>query len=388
MRDLLRRLRARYFKSYSARDYNVALVICVLALTILGIAVITSANPGARNKQILGMLAGLLALLVLSVTNYMGIQDLHWLLYGGLIVVLLFVKLFGEKFNGATRWINIGGITFQPSELAKIIMIIWAARFIMTHKRSVSRMSFLIRYFAFIAIPLFLIYIEPDMSTTLSILVVLCVILFMGGLNYRYILGFFAIVIPLAIIFLSIVVRPNQKLIADYQQDRILAWLEPEKHLTSDSYQQQNSIMAIGSGQLTGKGLGNDTAQSVKNGNYIVEPETDFIFAIVGEEMGFIGSCVVIGLLAAIVFIIIRTGTQARDVGGQLLCYGVAAQIGFQGFMNIAVATGLAPNTGIPLPFVSAGLTSLISFYIGIGLVVNVGLQKNYMSRTGGDLPL
>ena len=227
---------------------------------------------------------------------------------------------------------------------------------------------------------------QPDMSTTISIGIVLLVILFMGGISYRYIVAAAAIAVPLLVIFLSIVVQPDQKLIKSYQQDRILAWLEPEKYSTSDGWQQQNSIMAIGSGQLSGKGLNNETADSVKNGNYIVEPETDFIFAIIGEELGFIGCCAVIGLLAGIVFLIIRTGTLARDIGGQLLCYGIASQIAFQGFMNISVATGLAPNTGIPLPFVSAGLTSLVSLYAGIGLVLNVGLQKNYISRTGGEL--
>ncbi len=386
MRDLLRRFKLFFFKSYSARDYNVPLLICVLLLTGIGILFVGSANPSAQYKQILGFILGIVVLAVLSVTDYVWIQDLYWLLYAGLIIVLAFVKLFGEKYNGATRWIAIGSFTFQPSELAKVIMILWAARFIMVHRRTINKPAVLLQYFAFAAVPLALIYMQPDLSTTLSIALVLCVILFMGRLDYRYILAAFAVIIPVAVIFLSIVVRPGQKLIADYQQDRILAWLEPEKHSTSDGYQQQNSIMAIGSGQLTGKGLGNDTADSVKNGNYIVEPETDFIFAIVGEETGFIGSCVVIGLLAAIVFLIIRTGVQARDPGGQLVCYGVATQIGFQGFMNIAVATGLAPNTGIPLPFVSAGLTSLVSFYVAIGIVLNIGLQKNYLGRTGGGL--
>ena len=386
MTELLKRFKNFFFKSYAVRDYNFPLLIAVLVLTGIGIAVIGSANPDARTKQILGLLIGFVVMAFLSVTDYIWIQDLYWIMYSALIIVLLFVKLFGEKYNGATRWIAIGSFTFQPSELCKIVMILWAARFIMMHRRTINKPTVLIQYFAFMAVPLLLIYIQPDLSTTLSIGIVLVIVLYMGGLNYRYIIVALAIIIPVTVIFLSIVVRPGQKLIADYQQDRILAWLEPEKHSTSEGYQQQNSIMAIGSGQLTGKGLNNDTADSVKNGNYIVEPETDFIFAIVGEELGFIGCCTVIGLVAAIVFLIIRTGTQARDIGGALLCYGMAAQIGFQAFMNIAVATGIAPNTGIPLPFVSAGLTSLISLYIGIGIVINVGLQKNYISRTGGGL--
>ena len=386
MRSFLKRFITRFFKSYSVKEYNYALFALVLILTMVGLAVIGSANPDARAKQIIGMILGIAALLFLSVTDYMWIQDLHWVLYIALISILIFVKLFGENYNGAKRWIAIGSFTFQPSELAKIIMIIWAARFIMNHRKMINKPSVLLQYFGFAAIPLALIYMQPDMSTTISIGIVLLVILFMGGISYRYIVAAAAIAVPLLVIFLSIVVQPDQKLIKSYQQDRILAWLEPEKYSTSDGWQQQNSIMAIGSGQLSGKGLNNETADSVKNGNYIVEPETDFIFAIIGEELGFIGCCAVIGLLAGIVFLIIRTGTLARDIGGQLLCYGIASQIAFQGFMNISVATGLAPNTGIPLPFVSAGLTSLVSLYAGIGLVLNVGLQKNYISRTGGEL--
>ena len=141
MRDLLKRIRNIFFKSYSVREFNLPLLILVVVLTMIGLAVIGSANPDARAKQILGMVLGMAALLLLSVTDYIWIQDLHWFLYGGLIFILLFVKLFGETYNGAKRWIAIGSFTFQPSELAKIIMILWAARFIMTHKRTIKKFS-------------------------------------------------------------------------------------------------------------------------------------------------------------------------------------------------------------------------------------------------------
>ena len=181
------------------------------------------------------------------------------------------------------------------------------------------------------------------------------------------------------IIFISIVVQPNQPFLHDYQQKRILAWLEPQKYASDEAYQQNNAIMAIGSGQLTGKGLNNNTTTSVKNGNFISEPQTDFIFAIVGEELGFVGCCIVIGLLLLIVVQCILIGLRAQDLAGRIICCGVAAQIGFQSFINIGVATGILPNTGIPLPFVSYGLTSLISLYMGIGIVLNIGLQpKKY----------
>ena len=150
--------------------------------------------------------------------------------------------------------------------------------------------------------------------------------------------------------------------------------VQPEKY-ADDAYQQQNSIMAIGSGQLLGKGLYNTDVNSVKNGNFISEPQTDFIFAVVGEEMGFLGSALIIILLLLITIECIIIAKRAKDLSGRLLCCGVAALIGFQSFVNICVVTGLMPNTGLPLPFVSYGLTSLVSSFIGIGLVLNVGLQ-------------
>ena len=167
----------------------------------------------------------------------------------------------------------------------------------------------------------------------------------------------------------------NQEIIKDYQQPRILAWLQPDKDSNTEGYQQQNSITAIGSGRLTGKGYRNNEVGSVKNGNFISEPQTDFIFAIIGEELGFTGCLGALLLQFLIVLQIIGMGRRAKDTGGMLICAGVAANIGIQSFMNIAVTTGLMPNTGIPLPFISYGSTSLVSLFIGLGIVLNVGLQ-------------
>ena len=156
----------------------------------------------------------------------------------------------------------------------------------------------------------------------------------------------------------------------------MLAWLNPEQYADTEAYQQLNSVMAIGSGQLWGKGLNNNVIASVNNGNFISEPETDFIFAVIGEEMGFVGSCTVIVLLFLIALECISIARQAKDLSGTIIASGMAAIIGFQSFMNIAVATMIMPNTGIPLPFVSSGLTSLVSLFIGMGFVLNVRLQR------------
>ena len=206
--------------------------------------------------------------------------------------------------------------------------------------------------------------------------------MYVGGLSYKFIGTVLLITVPVAVILLSLVVQPDQNILDDYQQKRILAWLNPEEYASDEAYQQNNSVMAIGSGQLTGKGLNNNTTTSVKNGNFILEPQTDFIFAIVGEELGFVGCCIVIALLLLIVIQCILIGIRAQDTTGRIICCGVGALIGIQSFINIAVATQIFPNTGIPLPFVSYGLTSLWSMYLGIGLVLNVGLQpKKYQDK-------
>ena len=280
----------------------------------------------------------------------------------------------GEDAGGATRWVEIAGIRFQPSELSKIIIILFFAYFFMKHQENLNTIRVLAASFILIAIPLILIKAQPDLSTTIVTALLFVSLLFIAGLNYKIVLGVLAISIPAGLLFISLILQPDQKILDPYQYRRIMAWLEPEKYADA-AYQQLNSKMAIGSGMLWGKGLNNSQITSVKNGNFISEPQTDFIFAIVGEELGFVGSVIVILLLLFIVLECIFMARKAKDLSGKLICCGMASLVGFQGFVNICVATGLMPNTGLPLPFVSYGLTSLISLFMGIGFVLNVGLQ-------------
>ena len=366
-------------KPYQLKDFKFGLVITVLTISVLGIMVIGSAKQSVQSRQIIGLAVGIVAMLVLSMIDYVWILNFYWIIYALNIIILLCVKLFGTNVNGAQRWIDIGVTNFQPSELSKILVIIFFARFLMQHEEDLNSTATIIKAVLLIAPTLILIVLQPDLSTTLSIALVFCAMMYLAGLSYKFIGTLIAILVPVTIIFISIVVQPNQPFLHDYQQKRILAWLEPQKYASDEAYQQNNAIMAIGSGQLTGKGLNNNTTTSVKNGNFISEPQTDFIFAIVGEELGFVGCCIVIGLLLLIVVQCILIGIRAQDLAGRIICCGVAAQIGFQSFINIGVATGLLPNTGIPLPFVSYGLTSLVSMYMGIGIVLNIGLQpKKY----------
>ena len=373
--------RIKFRKPYKLKNYRFGLVALVLVLSIIGILVVGSANESYQSKQIFGVVIGLVVMAIVSLIDYVWITNFYWILYGMSVFMLAIVLIprIGVYVNGARRWINLGFTNFQPSELAKILLIIFFAKFIMKHKEDLSEKQTILKAVVLIAIPLALILKEPNLSTTICTATLFCFLMYVGGLSYRFIGTVLLITIPVAVIFLSIVVQPNQKLLDNYQQKRILAWLEPEKYASDEAYQQNNSVMAIGSGQLTGKGLNNNTTTSVKNGNFILEPQTDFIFAIVGEELGFVGCCLIIALLLLIVIDCILIGTHAQDTAGKVICCGIGSLIGIQTCINVAVATQIFPNTGIPLPFVSYGLTSLVSLYLGIGLVLNIGLQpKKY----------
>ena len=365
----------KMLKKYRVRDYDFKLIIMLIAITVVGILVIGSADRSYQSKQILGFVMGLFLMVVISLFDYSTFLNFYWIIYIGNLVLLLLVEFFGEKSNNAQRWVSIAGIRFQPSETAKILLILFYAQYIMKHKETISSLKTIISMLVLLAPPLLLIYRQPDLSTTIMIALLFCVLLFMGGLSYKIIFGVLAIAVPLFVIFLTLVLQPDQTLLKDYQQTRILAWLNPAEYSTSEGYQQENSKMAIGSGGLFGKGLNNNEISSVKNGNFISEPQTDFIFAIVGEELGFAGGCLVVGLLFLITLECLMIARKAKDIAGMLIATGMATVIGFQSFMNIGVATGIVPNTGIPLPFVSYGLTSLVSLYIGMGFVLNVRLQ-------------
>ena len=295
--------------------------------------------------------------------------------------MLLGIRIFGSTAGGATRWIDLGFIRFQPTELSKILLILFFAKYFMLHEKNLSELKTVGKSVGLLLVPLALIYNQPDLKNTITVVILFCVMIYVAGLGYRVIGGVLLIAIPLIVIFLSIVVQPDQKLIKDYQRQRIMSFLYPENEEYSDDIQQQqNSITAIGSGQLTGKGLNNNEVLSANNGNFVSEIQTDFIFAVAGEELGFIGCLTIVILLLLISIECMRNGLKSKDLSGKIICTGVATIVAFQSFINICVATGLMPNTGTPLPFVSYGLTSLWSLFIGMGLVINVGLQQNAYS--------
>ena len=366
------------FKQYKLRNFKFILVMYVAALNIIGILLIGSAKESVQGKQIFGMVMGLAVMLVVSLIDYNFILRFSCAIYGFMTGILMLVMIAGKNAGGAQRWFEIGGFRFQPSELAKILIILFFASYFMRREEKLNTPKVLFSSFLLAAIPLVLILKQPDLSTTIVTALIFASLLFVAGLSYKIVTGVLAVGIPSFIIMFTLLIQDKIPFIEAYQVTRIMAWLYPDDY-PADAYQQQNSIMAIGSGQLWGKGLNNTEATSVINGNFIPEPQTDFIFAVAGEELGFIGTVVIIILLLFITIECILIARKAKDTAGRLICCGFAALIGFQSLINISVASGLLPNTGLPLPFVSYGLTSLLSLYIGVGLVLNVGLQpKKY----------
>ncbi|MCI8854166.1 MAG: FtsW/RodA/SpoVE family cell cycle protein [Lachnospiraceae bacterium] len=375
------------FKRYELRNFRFRLLFYVYAITSIGVLLVGSAEKAYQSRQLMGMILGTAAMLVVALVDYTWVLKFYWLIYIFNIVQLLLVKIpilnveiLGKNVKGATRWIEFHGFQFQPSELSKLLLILFFARFFERFREQLNTWKILGLTAILAGVPLFIIVEQPDLSTTISVTVICLIVLYAAGLSYKIIGAAVAVAVPSIIIFLGIIFQPDQTLLDGYQLRRIMAWLQPmNPEYADDIYQQQNSIMAIGSGQLTGKGLNNNLVSSVKNGGFVAEPQTDFIFAIAGEELGFIGCATIILLLMLIVIECIWIGRRSREFSGTLICCGIAGYIGFQGFVNICVATGLMPNTGIPLPFVSYGMTSMVTLFLCIGFVLNVGLQpKKY----------
>lgn len=367
------------FKNYQFRHLNIRLLVWVYALSIIGVNVISSATDTSYfgRKQILGLILGSAILVFFGLTSYKFVLRFSWVFYIINLALLLWVKIGGVERGGAARWINLGFTQLQPSEFTKIFIIIFFAMYIHKYRENFNTPKVLIGAFVLFAVPLLLVLKQPDLSTSIVIVLIFCTMLYIGGISNKLVLTAFAIAIPTAVILVYLILQPNQKVIEKYQYDRLVGFYDENNEVAERiSYQQNNSIMAIGSGGLWGKGLNNNTTTSVKNGNYISEPQTDFIFCIVGEELGFVGASVVIILLGLIIVECIWVGMHAADMGGKVLCFGFAASVAFQSFINIAVVTKMIPNTGLPLPFVSYGLSSLMSLYMGVGLVINVSLQR------------
>ena len=364
-------------KGYRLRDYNFKLVFLVIIACVFGTIVINSADSSYTRKQIIGLVGCMLVMFVISLIDYHYYCKLWLVIYAANIIMLLGLIPFGSTVNNARRWYAIGKkITIQPSEFSKIMMIICLAVLLTKFQEKLNTFQILALILVFCAVPLFIIYKQPDLSTTIDLFLILFAMVFVAGLSYKLIGIVTLLLIPIVNIFFWYIQQPDQGLLEPFQVNRILAFRYPQDYALTTGYQQSNSVMAIGSGLLHGKGINSDSLATVKDANLISEQQTDFIFSVVGEELGFVGCVFIIAIILLIVLQCIRIARRAEDTEGMLIASGVATLFCFQSFINIGVATQILPNTGLPLPFVSYGLSSLLSCSVGIGLVLNIGLHR------------
>ena len=374
-------------KSYDFNTLSYPLIFYCVVLSVIGILAINSATNGSVqyvSKQIIGLVGGLIVMGVMIFIRYEVIARYYWLLYVINLVLLLAVRFFGTYRGGAKRWIVIGGsngLMIQPSEIAKLLLLIFFSSLLAHNRSALGTWKFFLFTCILFAFPILLIIREPDLSTSIVIFIMFCAIIFVGGIQAKILGKVLLVVIPLAAaaMTLILILPADKNIIPEYQYNRIIGFYDPDNEIAEDiRYQQENSILAIAGGSLTGKGLNNTSITSVKNADFISEPQTDFIFTIIGEELGFLGSLLTIVLMALIVIECFRIGLRARESIGRCIAIGYGTLIGTQAFINLSVVTMLLPNTGLTLPFVSYGLSSLMTSFLGIGLVLNVGLQKKF----------
>ncbi len=366
------------FQEYDFKYYNVLALFTVFFLSFIGLTVIEVLQDPADKlyeRQIFGITLGLVAALVISLIDYHFICKFYILLYLANIGLLIATRLFGKAYYDAKRWLIIPKIgQIQPSEFCKLLLILFWATVLAKFHKKINKIPFLVILVVLSAIPLVLILDQPDLSTTIAIGVVFIAIVFLSGLTYKIIIPLVLLAIPSAMVLWWYIHQDFQLLLEPYQLKRILALKNPELY-PDLMWQQENAAKAIRSGGLTGKFLTEGADSSNMLCAKLPAIESDFIFSAISEAYGFIGGCVLIGLVTFFVVRSFRIAIRAKDQLGTLIAAGIGTMIAVQTGINICVNTSLFPNTGIPLPFVSSGLSSLLGSYAMVGVLMNVSMQ-------------
>ena len=375
-------------------NLNFKIIIYTLILSIIGIFMVHSATQNeavtgmftTTQKQILGMVIGLVLMLILTCIDYHKLIKYSIVFYVISMALLIYVKYINPlNISNANRWMHLPGFgTIQPSEFSKVAVVLMAVFVLIRIQKHINNVLYLIGYFAVTGITVYLIYVEPDLSTSMIIIFALSAMVFVTGISWKWVGGVLGVAAVFVGALLFCIYEPEQKtlnwfiendILQQYQVNRINSYFFPEDY-PDQTRQQLNSVMAIGGGQLLGKGLNNSTYESVKNGNFLSEEQCDFIFAVVGEELGFAGSAFII-LIYLLLFIEgLRVAGRSPDLEGKLLASGFVTILLIQCFINMGVAMLLLPNTGTPLPFISAGMSSLISTYIMMGIMLNISMHR------------
>jgi rod shape determining protein RodA len=357
----------------SYRDFDWVLLGFVMLLSLISILEIKSATlhtkfHGFEQKQIGFLLVGLVLMFLISLIDYHRLLDIaHWA-YGIGILSLIAVALFGTRVLGGKRWISLHGVHFQPSEWIKLILVIAIARYFWGLAGKELTWADIGKAAAMVGIPMLFVLKQPDLGTSLTYLPILICGLFLGGLRFKQ-----AGIILIALVLVGGVVLKSGKHLKPYQQARITAFLNPDSDPRGSGYQIRQSLIAVGSGGIWGKGANKGTQTQ---GDFLPIPYTDFIFAAFCEEHGFVGALGVLLLYFLIFMRLIQNAQTASDLPGTFIIMGIVAVLIFQVAVTIGMVVGLMPVTGIPLPLMSYGGSSILFTFMALGIVMNIRMRR------------
>ncbi|PKN76998.1 MAG: rod shape-determining protein RodA [Deltaproteobacteria bacterium HGW-Deltaproteobacteria-10] len=358
--------------------FDWTLLALVLGICAIGVINIYSAVFSLNEKQIplyfkqiQWVLIGLFFMMMVFLIDYRVISEGAYVIYGVSVALLIFVALFGHTANGSQRWIAFGGFSFQPSELMKLTIILALARYFDDHKSNEPyTLKELVIPFLMVLGPFLFILKQPDLGTALIIMIVFASIVFFIGVNWKSL----AIVSAGGLMLMPL----GWHFLKDYQRNRLITFLNPENDPLGTGYHIIQSMIAVGSGGIFGKGFLKGSQTQLK---FLPEQQTDFVFSVFAEEWGFIGALFLFILFMSLIFWGLKIALHSRDLLGTLIAFGITALISWEVFINAGMVLGVLPVVGIPLPFLSYGGSAMIVLLTAIGLLMNVSVRRLILQR-------
>jgi len=356
------------FRDFDWVLLGLVLILCAISVLEIYSATLNTKYHGFHTKQVYWILGGMVLMFVMSKIDYHHLLDFIWWIYGFCLVSLVAVRLVGSKVLGARRWIKLGPMHFQPSEWVKLVLIVMVAHYFANLGGRSLTWKDIFKAIGLVGLPMLLVLIQPDLGTALTYTPILLAGLFLGGISWRQaaILGTVGLVAIVG-------VWSSGKILKPYQKDRLTSFINPDNDPKGKGYQIRQSLIAVGSGGVWGKGA---EQGSQTQGDFLPIPHADFIFAAFSEEHGFTGAFLVLLLYFVILMRLIQNAQTAADMSGSLLVMGVVAVLTFQIAVNVGMVIGFMPVTGIPLPLMSYGGSSVLFTFLALGVVMNVRMRR------------
>lgn len=367
------------------RNLDISLIVTTTLIMLIGFTILASATLQISNdafffvkKQLIGLLLGLAIMVLVMSIDYTKLLDYSKYLYVFNLIMLASVLVLGRTAKGAQSWISLGALNIQPSEFAKVILIITLAAYLTRNHQRLRTITGLFGAFIHVGIPMLLILLQPDLGTSLTFLSIMFGMLFVAGANPWVLGGIIVSGLSSAVLWIYLHLNHGVYLpLKEYQLNRLIVFLDPNIDPAGSGWNIIQSKIAIGSGGFFGKGFLDGTQGQL---NFLPEHHTDFIFAVLGEEFGFLGGASLILLFFFFLYRLIAIAVESKDMFGSLMVTGIASMILFHVFENIGMSIGIMPITGVPLPFVSYGGTFMLMNMIALGLVLNVNIRKHVIN--------